>query len=708
MTTSREVLGVPGETVFQVPPLALPDPADLPSFEALSHYEAVQLFVERAQSALPGFALMAENAAAVVEICRRLDGIPLAIELAAARVRLLRVEEIAGRLDDRFRLLANGGRAALPRHRALRAAIDWSYDLLTADEQALLRRLSVFAGGWTLAGAEAVNSEQWTVDSEQWTVNSGQWTVCSGQWTVDSGQPELNREYWLLDTVSSLVNKSLVVVERRPGVEARYHLLETIRQYTLEKLVDSGEAEAVRPHHLRFFLELAETAEPELHGPDQIAWLNRLDGEHDNLRAALAYAVDQDVEAGLRLMVALWPFWQARGYAERSQWLARFMAVPEPLPRTVAGARLRSLAAAYTSDPEEAERLFAESMAICGEVGDRRAMASSLYLQAHVAWWQDYQRARSLFEQSLALYRELDDRWGMAEVLRDLGELAQVHHEHRATARALMEESLRLCREAGDRRGVAMALVHLGDVVQEQGDLVIGQAYCQEGLDLSKEVGYKPGILWGYLCLGIIAWGQGDYKQAVVRLEEALSSTREMGTREFEALALYWLATAVRFQGDDERAARMYEENVAVSREAGLPWIAGHSLYGLGEIARARDDLEAARALHTEALATLRDLDFRWAIAYCLDVLAMLAVARQVAKRAARLFGAAEALREALGSALYPVERPEHETFVIATRAALGDEVFAAAWAEGRALPLDQAIAYALAERLPESPIRET
>ena len=297
LASSREALGVKGEVSYHVPSLSLPDPKHLPAIEQLSQYEAVRLFIDRVLLVAPHFDVTKENAPAIAQICYRLDGIPLAIELAAARVKMMSVEQISKRLDDRFRLLTGGARTALPRQQTLRALIDWSYDLLSENERLLLRRLSVFAGGWTLEAAEE---------------------VCSG----DGIEPDE-----VLDLLTQLVNKSLVVVmEPSPSGETRYRMLETIRQYAREKLLETGGGEVVRDRHLAYFVKLVEQAEPELYRSHQARWLNRLEDEIDNLRIALEWALATDVESGLRIAAFPWRFWQARGYLrEMGEWLAQLL-----------------------------------------------------------------------------------------------------------------------------------------------------------------------------------------------------------------------------------------------------------------------------------------------------------------------------------------------------------------------------------------------
>jgi predicted ATPase/DNA-binding SARP family transcriptional activator len=550
LASSREGLGIVGEQSYRVPPLSLPDRKQLPPAERLCQFEAVRLFVERAVLSQPSFALEEANAAAVAQICQRLDGIPLAIELAASRVKALPVEQIAARLDDRFRLLTGGSRTALPRQQTLRALIDWSYDLLSEPERVLLHRLSVFAGGWTLEAAEA---------------------VCSGD-----GQ----EEWEVLDLLTRLVEKSLVQYEAGKG-EGRFRLLETVRQYGRDRLGETKEVEAVHAHHLEFFVQLAERAAPELIGAEQAAWLERLETEHDNLRTAMGWAeAEGQGEEGLRLVGSLWRFWLVRGHLEEGRGrLGQVLALPGTTARTAARAKAlpgAGLLAWAQSDYARARSLLEESLAICREVGDRGIIAGLLYNLGLVAWGQgDYAGARSLHEECLAIKRKLGDQGELAYPLRSLGRVAQAQGDY-ARARSLLEESLAICRELQDRGGIA------------------------------------------------------------------------------------------------------YSFNV------------------LGSVALARGDNGAAQALFEESLAIFRELGDKGGIITDLEEMAEVAVAHAQAERAARLFGAAEGLRDALGAPLPRADRTEDGLSVAAVRAALGEEAFAAAWAAGRAMSLEQAIALAL------------
>ncbi len=366
LATSREALGIAGETAWRVSSLSLPDLRKLPLAEGLREYEAIRLFIDRAKSTLPTFGVTNQNGPTVTQICQRLDGIPLAIELAAARVKVLSVEQLAVRLDDRFRLLTGGSRTALPRQQTLRAAIDWSYELLSKKERVLLRRVSVFVGGFSLEAVEA---------------------VCVGK-GIEASEA--------LDLLTHLVDKSLVVVEEQLG-ETRYRLLDTVRQYSREKLLESKEASAVRKRHRDWYVKLAERAEPEMHGPNQVIWLERLETEHDNLRAALEWSLGGgETEAGLRLAGAIWDFWRLHGYlSEGRRWLEGFLSRSSGVSTP---ARVKALQAAATlglfqCDFERATTLSEECLTLSRELGDKEGIAFSLINLGGLAGFSGRSRA---------------------------------------------------------------------------------------------------------------------------------------------------------------------------------------------------------------------------------------------------------------------------------------------------------------------------
>ncbi len=663
LATSREALGIAGETTFRVPSLSLPDPDGDATPASLSRFEAVRLFIERAAQVRTGFTVTNQNAPSVASVCCRLDGIPLAIELAAARVRSLTVEDINGRLDQRFRLLTGGSRTALPRQQTLRSLVDWSYDLLNEAERALLCRLSVFSGGWTLESAEAVCSDCGLRIAD---CGLGDGTPESGHSAI---RPPASRvpaqsaieEWEILDLLTSLCDKSLVVPETA-GATARYRLLETVRQYARDRLLARREGEFWRDRHVSFFLALAEEAEPQLKGASQQAWLERLETEHDNFRAALEWSIESArwVEQGLRLTGALARFWAVRGHlSEGRTWSSRALVAGRGVESSV---RARALDGAgelayYRGDYAGAGALYEESLAIRRERGDRAGIAASLLGIGNLAYRQgDFAGAQALYEESLAIRRELGDRHGIAASLGNLG-LAVYEQGDYGAARARHEESLAILRDLRDWRGIANTLNNLGIVADERGDYGAARARHEESLAILRGLGDRHGIANTLNLLGVVADEQGDFGGARVLLDESLAIRRELGDRHGIAL----------------------------------------SLINLGNVAFGQGDLAAARALQEEGLAIRRGLGDRGGIAYSLESMAALAVPVGAPLHAARLWGAAERLREAIGSPIPPNERARYEGQVALARAAGADDTaFDAAWAEGRAMTLDQAIADAL------------
>ena len=727
LASSREALGIAGETSFRVPSLSTPDARHMPSFETLTQYEAVQLFIERAEMAQPGFTVTKENAPAIAQICYRLDGIPLAIELAAARVQVLHVDQISARLDNRFRLLTGGSRTALPRHQTLGALIDWSYGLLPEAERALLGRLSVFAGGWTLEAAEA---------------------ICIG----DGIEPDE-----ILDLMIQLVNKSLVNSDRAHSAEARYHLLETIRQYARDKLLEHGGGERVRDQHLEFFLRLAETAEPGLRGPDQVTLLDMLEDELDNLRAALEWALEcnsstsasetkQGIEKGLRLASALMWLWHLRGYgSEGIEWLDRALtsqkgaAGGEPLPGTRAKAlQMLGLLRMFKSNPEGALPSLEESLKLYKELGPegRQGMAYALWGLGTAATYQgNTTRAKALSEESLTIFRELGDKFGITESLNTLGDIALTEGDYEQ-ARKLWEDSLSLKRERGDKDGIAFSLAQLGNIAFLEGDFKRATPLYEEAATLFREVGNKLFASAAFYSLGETAWAQGNYAHAAKKYEEALALGRGADEERTVAFVLYDLGAMARSQGNYDQASKMLEEAVALFRQIGnkwglsttyygmgeVAWARGEyeqaarlfedslalsreldakfnialALYGLGKVAQSRGDYETASTLHREALTIRRGTWDRPGIARSLEAFAALAVARGQMERAARLFGAMESAHELMRFIMAPIERSEREQGLSLVRNAMDEDAFAKAYDEGKKMALDEAVGFAL------------
>jgi predicted ATPase/DNA-binding XRE family transcriptional regulator len=607
LATSRAALRLRGERLFPVPPLSLPDLARLPAIDVLARSPAVALFVERAQSVMPDFTLSEANAATVAAICARLDGLPLAIELAAARVTLLPPQTLLARLDQRLALLTDGPRDLPPRHQTLRAAIGWSYQLLSAEEQALFRRLGVFVSGWTVEAAEAM------LRSEGRGLRQ------------DSAPSALSSHCSVLEGLASLLDQSLLKQEAGPDGEPRFTMLETLREYALERLERSGETEALRRRHAEYFLALAERADPELRGAQQKAWLDRLARDHNNLRAALAWSRNaaDGVELGLRLCNALVWFWFMHGnYGEARAW--------------VDGALARSETAAQISSQVRARAL-------------------------HIAAWaaqnqSDLVRAVTLYETSLSLYRLAGDRTGLAEALVDLGVALHVQGNYEHAARS-KEDGFALYRELEDNYGIAFSLLFLTDAALIQGDFVLAIVRAQDAFERFNELGAGDDIAWALRNLGRIARAQGNFAHARSTLEESLARFRELGNMNGSAEALLELGRAMHAQGDHTQAAAHFTESLKLFATV------------LGKQSSAVE---------------------------CMAGLAGATGVQGQPARAARLFGAAEALREVIGLPMDPTAQTAYARDLAAVRTQIDEASFAAEWAAGQAMTVEQAIAEAL------------
>lgn len=527
IATSREALGVPGESVRPVPPLSLPEDSQDLDVEGLSQYESIQLFLERAVGAFPSFRLTPRNARALVQVCARLDGIPLAIEMAAARLKALSVEQIADRLDDTFRLLTAGSRTALPRHQTLRATLDWSHNLLTEDERRLLNRLSVFAGGFMLDAAEAVCEER------------------SGTETA------------VVDLLTRLVEKSLVVADRQVD-RVRYRLLEPIRQYARDKLADSGEGPTVERRHLGFFLRFVDEAASGLSRPfDQ--WLERSEQEFDNIRTALDWGLSgHDVERGMRLAVAVWRFWLHRGSLSEGRFVLNraLTAAAEDISPLLRMKALNALAymALTQDDYEEVASLCRQSLSLAGQTGEDRQTAVALAILGHTLWhMNDAIEAVRLCEESLALARKSADRRGVAVAVREFSYVLW-HLEDYARLEPLASEYLQLAGGLGDRSATADALLLLGRTALHHGDYARAASLYEESLTLSRAQRDKVAALRAMISLADVVVLRGMLAQAEILYKEGLVVAMELGDR-------WWLTRCVEgmaiFEASRSRFARV-------------------------------------------------------------------------------------------------------------------------------------------------------
>ena len=633
LVTSREVLRLRGEHQFAVLPLALPDPKRLPDDRSLAHVPAVNLFLQRVQAINSDFHLTMDNAAAIAGICLRLDGLPLAIELAAARSKLLAPQALLGRLEQRLALLTSGARDLPERQRTLRNTLAWSYELLTAQEQRLFQRISVFVGGCTLEAIEA---------------------ICTA---LDDGAGQV------VDGLASLLDKSLLQQTEQEGGEPRLTMLETIREFGLACLSESGELEVARQAYAAYYLGLAEEAEPNLRGDEQGRWLDRLEQEHENLRTALGWLMERaqtevdQAELALRMGGALELFWTVCGHwSEGRMVLERALATSKGV---VTLARAKAL----------------------------KAAASLLYCVEN-----DNDRVEALLRESLALYRELEDTWGIVDSLGLLGGVAREKGNF-AAARSLEEEALELSKGMSNKVAIARSLKFLGVLLKDQGDYVKAYALLEESLNLYREVGNKYSIADILFRLAqVLFLSRGDPATVHALLEESLTLFKELNVKVGMEQS-YWLLGLVALQEGDVALARsLLEENLATSREMGDRTESAESLSALARVAARQDDYAAARALNEESLTIAREVGSKWRIAPYLEGLASVLVVQEEFARGAQLLGAAEAIREAFGIPLPPVESTTYERSVATARSHLGEKAFSIAWAQGRTMTPDQVL----------------
>ncbi len=623
LATSRQALGITGEVNWPVPLLLVPDLAHLPTEEAalLAHLNAVpsvQLFVERAEAMQKDFALTAGNALSVARICQRLDGIPLAIELAAGNVRVLPIEQISRGLDDVLQLLKRGSRTALPRHQTLQSTLDWSYDLLTEPERLLLQRLSVFADGWTLEASEQVCADNGDDNPPNATV-------------IERGE--------VLDVLASLVDKSLVqVAAREDGI--RYRMLETVRQYARDRLSENGQSVAVRTRHRDAFLALAEAAEPKLKGVEQGAWLQRLEDEHENLRVALDWCLlETEMGTGLRFCAALSRFWVTRGHlSEGREWCARVLGKSEGHERATLLDGVGMLAS-HQGDYASARASFEEGLAIYRDIGNRSGVANSLNGLGNVACNQDdYVFSKANFEESQAIYWEIGDRDGVAHSLSGLGRAAEFQSDF-LCARTNFEQSLAAYRELGDRGGVAHSLNGLGNAAFYLGEYSSAQSHYQEGLAIYRQIGDRGGIAYSLNGLGIVASALDDRSSAQNLFEESLSIYREIGDRRGIACLLYDLGAAALAQGEHESARTCCLQSQAISQEIGDRRTIADSLRMLGVVATTQGHHNSALAYLRESLEIEKAIGNRWAVAETVDSIAYLFARSGKSDQAVTLWG---------------------------------------------------------------------
>jgi predicted ATPase/class 3 adenylate cyclase len=658
LVTSRVPLRIRGEHEYACPPMGLPPVGGqgrepLPSVEKLTQYEAVRLFIERAQAVKADFEVNNTNAPSVAEICVHLDGLPLAIELAAARIRLLPPQAMLSRLQSKLKLLVGGARDLSMRQQTLRGTIDWSYDLLDDGEKQLFRRLAVFAGGRTLEAIEA---------------------VCNA-----SADPQAQAQDLpvvgvdVLEEVESLVSKSLLRQEEGVGGEPRFVMLETIHEYAREKLEDSGEGKEYRRKHAEYFLELATRAEPKLAGDEQAIWARLLEEEQDNLRAVLGWSASEEGNVNLGLAVAgpLRIFWEMHSHSrEAKAMLDRIISharltspdalrTREGLRALTVGGRLSNLA----GDREGARLLWEEGLASARELGDKRSIAAALSGLGNLARYgadYDLSKARAFFEEALLIRRELGDKLGAGTMLTNLSVVALASEDYQR-AELLLEEAVAIDRELGNKWGLAFDLSFLATAISSRGDFSRMRSICRESLRLCDEIGYKYGAGLALYQLGEIARVLEDYNEASLQYEKSMLA----------------------YQGLDEM------DGVT------------SPLCGLGLIARHNRDHKLALKLFGQSLAAARTHSelAQWQnVPLCLIGCAGVAEDQRNHIVAAKLLAAADATARAYGYPLEPIDRVEYDNVMKSARAHLSEAEWQEAWAEGRAMTMEQAIAYVLKE----------
>lgn len=703
LITSREALKVKGERCFYVPTLAVPALDRLPHPGMLMTYASVELFVERAQAVSPHFTLTADNAVDVAALCVGLEGLPLAIELAASRANRLSLSEMRLELASRLKLLRTDSRDFPPRQRTLRGAIRWSYDLLNDEEQRLFRMLGVFVGGFTLEAVQAMRSAFNNLVKHDGDAIS------------------------TLDLLHLLEERSLLRIDNMAGgigSYIRFRMWEATREFALESLHEKGERVTAEKLHAHYYARLAHEAAPNLVRAEQKHWLDRLEQEHDNMRVALRWAVEtcekpnnienlEATELALLMATDLREYWGTRGYyTEGRETLQRLLSLAEGLDCSPV-LRLKTLNAAgrmaiFQGDTTAARAYMEQALALGHELGDRQGVSVSLNTLGHVAKiLEDYGAATGLFEQSLAISKELDDRRGMAQSLNDLGSVAQVQGDHIAT-RNFKEQSLAICRELGDRRGMVRALNDLGYSEYRLGNYAVAVTLHEQNLAICRELGDKQAIAFSLNNLGLVAQMQGKLDSARSFHEQSLAIRRELGDKQYIMWSLCNLGVTAFGKGDYARARSVYEEGLAVAREIGSNLGIAQALCSLANVSYMQSDYSTARSRYIEGLDFNRVTGFllKGIVAWSIGGLGAVAAGIGEAARGTRLLSAASALAGSLNAPPDPEDRIVFERGVASAKAQLSHIDFERAWAEGQAMTLEEAIDHALQDGEVPIPLR--
>jgi len=637
LTTSREPLRVRGEWLYPVPALNIPRSAQLQSMEMeeISKYEALILFAERARAVRPDFVLNADNLQNVATICTKLDGLPLAIELIAARIRLMPPQALLAKLNDQFVLSADGMRAVLARQKTLHNAISWSYNLLSTEEQNLFVRLSVFSGGFTLDAVEAIFSRIVTDKS-------------------------------VADLIALLLDKSLLQRTLDDHGEPRFTMLVTIQQFALDRLRHMDEEAEVRHWHLAYFLELAERADKDIHGPDQVEWLDRLEDEHDNYRAALDWCVSNKItELALRLLGALGWAWLVRAHhVEAHGWFDKIRSLPEII-----------------NYPE----LYAK---ILNQIGIQ-------------GWFLgDYQNAQSVLEESQEIWLKLGAKGeqGLAEALNYLGMVVLWGNQDNDRAQSHFEHSFKLYQKLVDQRGMAFTMLNSGKVAADRNENAPALPWYEQSLDLFREAGDVWGIGRSSMRLGELLLKEGSYEKALFFIKQYLTICEELHFRQGITFALMMLGDLYRYQGNYDQAEQFYEKSLTISREHSLNDGRANAFFSLGFVALHRTNYLLAARYFWDAYNIGRTIQKRGSTIDIINAFAAVSAGMEQFERAARLYGAAQALMEMSNFPDMSHDRVEANSLIQIAREQLGEATFEALAAEGRAMTMEQAVAYALEE----------
>jgi predicted ATPase/class 3 adenylate cyclase len=666
LASSREALGIGGEVTYRVPSLGLPDLAHLPSVETLDQYEAVRLFIDRATSADPSFAVTNENAPAVAQICHRLDGIPLAIELAAAKIRVLGVDQIARRLDDRFKLLTGGSRTALERHQTLRAAIDWSYNLLPPDEQILYRRLSIFVGGWTLEAAES---------------------VCSGG-TITSDD--------ILDLLDHLIHKSLVFRE-----ESRYRMLETIRQYANEKLVAAGESDSVRDKHLDTFLSLAETAEPHLIRPEQLEWLDMLEAEMENLRLALEWSLDQETaEPSLRLCGALVWLWELHSYfLEGADYIRRGIEKPwrsenqhEMASRTkalLAGAEIEW----QLGNNEKFLSYSQESLALTSQFSDSKNLAIAKFYSGMALMGPegDSNRVRAYLEESLSEIQALNEPFWEAYIFPYLGYL--LFRQGNLESGQVATKYLDLARQSGERYITAFALLNNAYFILLEGQTKLARQYAEEAEIYLRQI-RKMNIYPISQLFAEIYWFEGNIKSAQTLFKGVAENFRVTGEKGKVAKCIESLGLLSLEEGDFLQAKAYLEEALGLLQEINYGVFTSYCLVELSLVTFKLGDMQAFKQNVKESLWFRDSLSESDKIYILVMILGSLSL--QKPKDCARILGVIDRYANNETVPYTPLSKRIRDQAEVKVPELLGEIAFQSAYNDGEGMSLDDALDLAI------------